>query len=68
MPQAETVARACLTFEEFLESILAAEASRPLELEARPAADPRASALSPAIAGRHGPDAHAVAIDSRQRR
>ncbi len=59
--QAETVARACLTFEEYFESILAQDTSGHARLEAGPPQDPRASALSPAIAGRHRTDAQALA-------
>ncbi len=64
--QAETVAQACLTFEEFLDSILVPEHGVPhARLETGSPADPGAGALSPAIAGRHRADAQAVAIDPR---
>ena len=57
--------RACLTFEEFLESILPGKDTRHARLEAGPAADPGAGTLPPAIAGRRRADAEAAAIDPR---
>ena len=50
--QAETVARSCLTFEEYYESIRTPEHGGTFRNEARPTTDPGAGALSPTIAGR----------------